>query len=139
MRRKSFQSSDSDREIQINLTPLIDVVFVVLIAFILIAPLIKLDSISLAPAGQKENKGSLTNESNTINIHVYANNEISLNQQKITIHQLENSLRKIYAANPQACPKLYQDELAAFGTYQRVKNALETVGFEKMDVILAPQ
>ena len=38
-------------EPQINLTPLIDVVFVILIMFILIAPILELDRIDLADAG----------------------------------------------------------------------------------------
>ena len=48
----NLSEAESSEESLINLTPLIDVVFVLLITFIMIAPILKLDRIDLAPAKQ---------------------------------------------------------------------------------------
>lgn len=60
MRRKfrSLPDDDSVEEPLINLTPLIDVVFVVLITFMLIAPVLDIDSVDLATSGGTEKKRS---------------------------------------------------------------------------------
>ncbi len=57
--RKSrrLSSLSHSEEASINLTPLIDVVFVVLIIFILIAPMLELDRIQLASFRAKRGSG----------------------------------------------------------------------------------
>ena len=47
---------DLPEEPLINLTPLIDVVFVVLIAFMLIAPVLEIDKVDLAVSGTEKKK-----------------------------------------------------------------------------------
>ncbi|MDN3508398.1 MAG: biopolymer transporter ExbD [Simkaniaceae bacterium] len=140
MRRRRFsKGTDEEREDEaIDLTPLIDVVFVVLITFILIAPLLKLDHISLAPVGVKE-KASVTPQNKSgIVLRVAKNETITLNEKPITIKELAGSLAELGRNQPGEIPKLFQDEKSSFGMYQTIKNALEEAGFEEMDVILKP-
>ena len=138
MQRKFQQppESDSPDEPLINLTPLIDVVFVVLITFMLIAPILEIDSVDLA-SGSSSNKKE-TPETSQITISVHADNSIWHRGQKVTIAQLETQLREEKRRHPRATPQLVHDKKAQFGTYQTVKNALENAGFEHMDVILKP-
>ena len=123
----------------INLTPLIDVVFILLIMFILVSPLLEIDRIKLPPSTQNI-KSELSSQSggSSIKIHVFADNSITLNGTFITLESLSSSLKQLQALAPSIIPELYQDEKAHFGTYQRIKNTLETLGFEEMDVILNP-
>ncbi|GAB4187080.1 MAG: biopolymer transporter ExbD [Simkaniaceae bacterium] len=137
MRRKSFSKSDAAEESLINLTPLIDVVFVVLIVFILVAPLVDLDRIELASSSPgKKAESAFQEESGDVTIHAYADNTVRLNHKQVDIIELEMALKKLHGKNPQAIPKLFQDKKAFFGTYQQIKNALEIAGYEKLDVIL---
>lgn len=121
----------------VNLTPLIDVVFVVLIMFILVAPLVELDRITLAPAAAEKKPDMISfSESVEIKIHVYSDNTIWLNGSPVSIDELPHLLKKAYQIHPSSCPQLYHDKTAMFGTYQSVKNAVESAGFESLDVIL---
>ena len=123
----------------VNLTPLIDVVFVVLILFILVAPLLEIDRIELAPATQiKKEELPPIQENAPIKIHVYADNSIWLNGTPISSSDLLAHLKQIKQKAPLATPQVYHDREAFFGTYQVVKNSLEAAGFEEMDVILKP-
>lgn len=124
----------------INLTPLIDVVFVILIMFIVVAPLLELERVELAdgPSSDQESVHPI-HEKSAIAIHVFADNLIAYNQQPVTLKELENHLLVAKKINPKARPQLFHDRKATFGTYQSVKNAVERAGFSQMDVILKPE
>ena len=134
MRRRSF--SLETEEPTINLTPLIDVVFVVLIIFILIAPMLDVDKVSLAPG--KEAKESHKIEASSLTIHVQADNSILIQSKPVLPEQLFSFLLQEKRKNPQQIPQLFQDKRASFGTYQLIKNAVESAGFEELDVLLQP-
>lgn len=138
MRKKTPFHHPTFEEIQINLTPLIDVVFVVLIMFILIAPMLHLDRVQLASSTQKDNKETAIIQESPVSIHVHEDNAIWFNQKIVTEKQLIQYLKEAKRLYPQNIPQLFHDKKAQFGTYQRVKNAVEAAGFEQLDVILEP-
>ncbi|MBA3957362.1 MAG: biopolymer transporter ExbD [Parachlamydiaceae bacterium] len=123
----------------INLTPLIDVVFVILIMFIVVAPMLELDRIELADAGSDDIKESIAvQEASTISIHVHKDNRITFNNRSVTVDQLPELLRQAKKQFPSARPQLFHDKHAHFGIYQSVKNAAESAGFQHMDIVLKP-
>ncbi len=137
-RLSSSRATDSD-EIHINLTPLIDVVFVVLIMFIIVAPMLELDRVQLATAAQKENKElAIVQENAPITIHVHEDDSIWFNKQLVSEQQLLLLLKEAKKRHAGQIPQLFHDKKAHFGTYQTVKNAIEQAGFEQLDVILQP-
>ena len=139
-RRYSSQAINrSVEEPTINLTPLIDVVFVILIAFIVIARLLELDRIELADAPiASSNKEISVQETSPIALHVRQDNTVTLNGVVIPLSQLSGRLRELKKQYPAARPQLFHDRRAHFGTYQSVKNAAEAAGFQQMDIILQP-
>ncbi|NDD58608.1 MAG: biopolymer transporter ExbD [Chlamydiae bacterium] len=139
-KRRSFSKDASNHEEATpNLTPLIDVVFVVLIMFIIIAPMLEIDKIKLADAPKKEEKLSQSvQESSPISIYVKDDNSIWLNSVKVQPAQLIPLLKEAKKKYPEKIPQLFQDKKAHFGTYQTVKNAVEQTGFDELDVILQP-
>ncbi len=124
----------------VNLTPLIDVVFVVLIMFIVVTPMLEIDQLEL-PSGNRTNSfediASLQSDTD-INIHVHKDNSIWLNKRLVTVDQLPFFLKEANMQYPNKTPKLFQDQFAYFGTYQEVKNAVQEAGFDQIDVILKP-
>ena len=139
MRKRAFGRDVEIEEASINLTPLIDIVMVVLIIFIIIAPMLELDRVSLADAPSGPEKVvTLNPEKGEIAIHVHANNTIWLNGKKVEASELISLLKEIHKKQPGRTPQIFHDKNAFFGTYQSVKNAVETAGFAQMDVILKP-
>lgn len=135
-RRKSFETTTEEDSL-LNLTPLIDVVFVVLIIFILIAPMLEVDKISLAE-GTKETKELTGQNQSPITLQVRSDDSIWINSRQITLEQLHAILLREKAAHPDKVPQLLQDKKATFGTYQSIKNAVEIAGFSELDVVLQP-
>ncbi len=137
-RRHSNSSEELSEEPLINLTPLIDVVFVVLITFMLIAPAIQLDHVELAEGGPSSAKEIAGEPKKSLVIHVKADNTIWFQGSSVSLKELEEGLKKGKKQHPKEIPQIVQDQKAAFGTYQTVKNTLETCGFEQMDIVLRP-
>ena len=138
MRRRRFRPgsfSDEGEEL-INLTPLIDVLFVVLIMFILIAPLLDLDHIQLSPKGDESEELVAINNNCPLKIFVQKDDSIWLGKHLLSIDALETTLVQLRKNHLTDTPELYCDEKGTFGTYQRIKNAIEAAGFDRLDVIL---
>ncbi len=136
--RKKYRSLPDQLAIDepiINLTPLIDVVFVVLITFMLIAPVLDIDSVDLAQSGGVVKKEL---QPGPISISVHADNTIWYQSTQTSLKELESILRRELRKNPHTIPQLLHDRKAQFGTYQALKNMLESIGFEQLDVILKP-
>ncbi|MBS0635017.1 MAG: biopolymer transporter ExbD [Verrucomicrobia bacterium] len=138
-RNGSQKAAELPQEPAINITPLVDVVFVILIAFIVIAPLLEMDRIELASGGQVPSHIPVRFEdSSPIQIHVQQDNSILFNHNQVTLAELMACLRRAKASYPDARAQLFHHKQAYFGTYQSVKNALEAAEFKEVDIVLSP-
>lgn len=133
-KRPIFHQEISSEENLVNLTPLIDVVFVVLILFILIAPMIEADRVQLCSSSSELT--SPVHENAVTAIYVHEDNSIWLNQKKILEGQLFDCLKELHKSQGNIPLQLFHDKRAQFGVYQSVKTAAELAGFEQLDVIV---
>ncbi|EKE08181.1 MAG: hypothetical protein ACD_17C00299G0001, partial [uncultured bacterium] len=76
---------------------------------------------------------------NSLSISVHKDNSIWYQNTRVSIQELREILKKEKKKNPHTVPQILHDQTAEFGTYQTLKNTLESVGFEQMDVILKPR
>ena len=84
----------------VNLTPLIDVVFVILITFIVVAPLLELDRVELADTEYAPHDNSVSvQEMSPIAIYVKADNSIWMDGHPVTLNQLLDQLKVKRAAS----------------------------------------
>lgn len=127
-------------EPEIDLTPLIDVVFVVLVVFIIIAPLLDVEKVALAPAKPiKDQKTLEVKEKSSIAIVVRSDNSMTINGEGVQIDHLSAHLKQLKEQFPGAIPQLFHDQKAHFGTYQQIKCAAQVAGFNELDLILKPE
>ena len=134
-RRRQLHLEESLEDSFLNLTPLIDVVLIVLISFVLIAPLIEIDRVALA-VGSSGTLDASAMQKSPINIYVLEDNSVKLNTKIVSLTELKTELKWVKAKYPREIPQLFQDKKSAFGTYQEVKNIVESIGFTGLDVIL---
>lgn len=131
--RTRFEENEEDPSV--NLTPLIDIVFVILMAFMVAMPLIHLDSIALAPGSSQ--LPALDQQDSHIVIKVFADSSIALNDQKLPIKDLETHLRPLCRQHPNTIPLLLQDGETPFKLYQEVKTRIEAAGFHQLHIALS--
>lgn len=130
LRRRSISE-----EPLINLTPLIDVVFVVLIVFILVAPMVNIDPISLAPKTQAQSRA--IDEKKQLVLRLHADGTLAIGRKVIPESKREKALADLMRADKKAL--LLCDKRATFGSYQAVKDALESAGFEELEIAVSPR
>ena len=134
MRKKIFLKKEFLDESLINLTPLIDVIFVVLVAFILIAPFLEIDQVKLVNV--KKSSKSVSSNRNSIDLYVREDNSIWLNKSLVKKENLEKVLKEVKVKFPNRDLFLFHDRKAYFETYQMIKETARKAGFERLDVIL---
>ena len=94
---------------EINITPLLDLAFVLLIIFVITTPLLE-QSISLKlPQGGKPDKPLDKRDIHTVEISPQGG--YTLNRQRMSLDQLEATLKKDYAANPNMVVYIRADEM----------------------------
>ncbi len=135
MRRRHLPPPDDGEgeESPVNLTPLIDVVFVLLITFMLIAPILNVDHVDLAPGGILSKQDV---EESPFAITLRSDQSIWYRGRKISLKELSSQLKAEKLRFPSQLPQLIADKNCHFGLYQEVKNVLEECGFLQMDVVL---
>ena len=131
----SLQDTTDDGGLM-NLTPLLDVLFVVLILFILIAPLLDLERVQLAPSGEKTMELTTLDSQRPIKIAIHQDDTLTISGHPISFERLAPTLNELHKIHPNEIPELFPDQRATFGTYQKVKNLIESAGFQELDIIL---
>lgn len=123
---------------QINLTPLIDVLFVVLVIFMWIAPSILYEKVALPKTALPEKRAD-SHKQRAVTISVDAKNQIFWGKEALSsFEDIEVRLKALSIEEKQQIPLLFHDEKAAFGSFHRIKELLEKEGFEDMDIALGP-
>ncbi len=133
MRKKVYIEEVESDESLVQLTPLLDVVFVLLITFMLMAPLINVDHVELATAGVS-NKNQPAQSVLTLTLR--ADNSIWFQGKNVSLNQIGSIMRAERLRFPDQCPQLIADKNCHFGVYQDIKNLMEDCGFQQMDIIL---
>jgi len=108
-RRRRATEDDSE----VNLTPMLDVVFIMLIFFIVTASFVKESALDLPSSDDSQKTESQSNDS--ILIQVDATSRIFLQQRQIDIRALRANLERAKAENPKASLVIQADPEAKNG------------------------
>lgn len=134
-----FYQPPVEEPCEMNMTPLLDVLFVLLILFILVAPLLQVDQIAL-PCTIKENRNVKTANYETrsaLVIQVDKDNHVRINQQPVELNDLPHVIKSL-KIDRRCTPILIQDKRSSFGVHQNIKQHLESLSFTQLDVVLQP-
>jgi biopolymer transport protein ExbD len=129
-------SSKQSAMAEINVTPLVDVMLVLLIVFIVTAPLlmqaVKIDLPRTAQVAPLK-------ETQTAQLAIDAQGTVHIDQRAIHFDALENELRKMRAANPELAIQLHADENIKYGRVAQVMAAINRAGINKLGFVTVQQ
>jgi biopolymer transport protein ExbD len=131
--RGQVQKAAED-EAQIDLTPMLDVVFIMLIFFIVTASFIK-------EAGVEVNRpeASTSNPAENVNIliAITANDEVWMTGRRIDVRAVRANVERLHAENPKGAVVIQADNESTTKTVVEVLDASRAAGV--MDVSLATE
>ena len=121
---------------EINVTPLVDVMLVLLIVFIVTAPLL------MQAVQVKLPKTAAVNpvkDARTVQLSVNAEGSVFVDQRPIHFDILEAELKKLLAQNPELNVQIHADESVRYGRVAQVMAAAQRAGIVKLGFVTVPK
>ena len=124
MRKNLFQNVEEE-EAEINITPMLDVVFIMLIFFIVTASFVKEAGLEVnrpdAPTAVKK-------ENANILVAIGASNEIWINRRRIDPRAVRANIERMHAENPEGAVIIQADKKAFTETLVLVMDSARQAG-----------
>ena len=121
---------------EINVTPLVDVMLVLLVIFILTVPVLTHSVKVDLPQTQKLNTAV---DPKSISISVASDGSVYWNSKRIDNAQLETMLAEVAAQEQQTEIRLYGDRRVAYEEVVKIMAAAQRAGIEKLVFVTQPQ
>jgi len=132
MRRMFSGQGQMQEEANVDITPMLDVVFIMLIFFIVTATFIKLSGIEVnAPTAAT----SVVQEQANILVAIDEENRIWINRREVDFRSLRANIERLHAENPKGTVVIQADRLSNNHTLVKVMDASRRAGV--YDIALA--
>ncbi|MGI9342737.1 MAG: ExbD/TolR family protein [Gammaproteobacteria bacterium] len=105
--RRSILQNNQDEEEGINLTPMLDVVFIMLIFFIVTASFVKEAGIDVL---RPEAKTAVNKKKANILVAISGKNEIWIDRQKVEKQAVRGQIERLHAENPEGSVLIQADK-----------------------------
>lgn len=128
MARKTRREAE---EAAIDLTPMLDVVFIMLIFFIVTTSFVKEAGIDVNRPKASQSKAKPTA---TIFVAVRANGEVWLDKRAVDVERVGASIEKLLAESPTDTVILQADKEAKHGVVVAVMDQIKLAGIEKISI-----
>jgi biopolymer transport protein ExbD len=124
-RKRNYEDDDSE----VNLTPMLDVVFIMLIFFIVTASFVKEAGIDVTrpPAATAERK-----ERGNILIAITQDNKIWIDRRPVDPRALRANIERLHAENPQGSVVIQADTKSEKGLLVKVMDAARLAGVKSV-------
>jgi biopolymer transport protein TolR len=131
----AFEEQGGGSISNINVTPLVDVMLVLLVIFMVTAPILQQGvSINLP----KVKAAALTGEEQQLVVAVNRNGQVYLNDTQITLPELGVKLQAILQMRPDRQVFLRADQNVRYGDVMRVIAAVKGAGVERLGMVTEP-
>lgn len=129
MARRRTYSDDSDNGI--DLTPMLDVIFIMLIFFIVTTSFVKESGVTVnRPTAQtaEEKKGS------NILVAIRANGEIWIDRRAVDVRAVRSNIERMKAENPEGAVIIQADEYSPTGLTVKVMDQVRMAGITNISI-----
>ncbi|MDT0593421.1 ExbD/TolR family protein [Glaciecola petra] len=130
--KQHFQNLVDEEEANIDMTPMLDVVFIMLIFFIVTASFVKEAGIDVnrpdAPTAVSKDRASIL-------VAISDKGEIWINKRRVDVRAVQANIERLYAENPQGTVVIQADKKATTDVLIKVMDASRAAGV--MDVSIA--
>jgi len=129
--RKNLSQFDDEEENEVNLTPMLDVVFIMLIFFIVTASFVKEAGIDVnrpnAATSERKEKGNIL-------VAVSADNQIWIDRRQVDPRALRANIERMHAENPLGSVLIVADEESKHKLLVQVMDAARLAGVKDVSI-----
>jgi len=125
----------SDVVSEINITPLVDVMLVLMVVFILTAPLLN-NAVRINLPKTATTTPATPNKSVTVSLD--GENRIFIDKREVTLESLEGELHALVGSNPDLALSLQADEGVPYRSVAKVIAHIQRSGVSKLSVLTEP-
>lgn len=125
----------SDVVSEINITPLVDVMLVLLVVFILTAPLLN-NAVRINLPKTAATTPATPNKSVTVSVD--GENRVYIDKREVALDALEPELRTLVGADPELALSLQADEAVPYRSVAQVIAHIQRSGVSKLSVLTEP-
>jgi biopolymer transport protein ExbD len=130
--RNFMQSNNEEEESSVDITPMLDVVFIMLIFFIVTATFVKESGIDVDKPSAAT---AIVQEKASILVAIDANNEIWINRRQVDLRSVRSIIERLHAENPKGTVVIQADRESINDTLVQVMDASRRAGV--YDIALA--
>ena len=120
-----------EEDADIDITPMLDIVFIMLIFFIVTATFVKESGIDVtrpdAETAVKQNRVAIL-------IAIRDNNEIWINRRKVDLASVRANVEKLHAENPQGGAVIQADRQAETGVLVEIMDQVRLAGVDAISI-----
>ena len=120
---------------EINVTPLVDVMLVLLIVFMVAAPLM---TVGVPIDLPKTDAKPLNSQVEPLSVSIKPDGSIYLMEEPMTMEQLGQKLQALYGVDPEKEIRVRGDLAASYGPIAEVLGAINNAGFKKIGLETLP-
>lgn len=132
MRRRH---STTDDEAEIDITPMLDIVFIMLIFFIVTTSFVKESGIDVnrpsAKTAEKKIRGNIL-------IAISANDEVWIDKRRVDIRAVRANVERLHAENPEGTVIIQADQDSKNGLLVQVMDQTRLAGVLNVSIAAAP-
>ena len=134
--KQFFNQVQQEEESEINITPMLDVVFIMLIFFIVTATFVKEAGIDV---NRPDAATAVKQEKANILIAIGPNNDIWIDRRQIDIRSVRPNIERLHAENPQGSVVIQADKESKTDTLIQVMDASRQAGVYNVSIAAQEQ
>jgi len=134
--RQMFNQIDAEEEQEINITPMLDVVFIMLIFFIVTATFIKEAGIEV---NRPDAATAVKQEKANILVAIGPNDDIWIDRRQIDVRSVRPNIERLHAENPQGSVVIQADKESKTDTLIQVMDAARQAGVYNVSIAAQEQ
>jgi biopolymer transport protein TolR len=131
------RGNGNDLVSDINVTPFVDVMLVLLIIFMVTAPMM-VQGVNVSLPETKNTDSIATDEEDPLIVTIDKNNKIMVNDFEVGIDFLQEKLVKVFENRSNKSVFLKADKDMPYGTVVRVMSEIKGAGVEKLGMVTMP-
>jgi len=131
-KRKRIEAED---DIDLNITPMLDIVFIILIFFVVATSFVKESGVDVSRPGAHSSERK---ERGNIMVAITADNTVWIDKREVDIRAVRASIERLHAENPEGAVVIQADENSLTGLLVQVIDQARLAGVSDVSIAAHP-